>query len=106
MYDQVADRSQSLRSYSYLLYGVSDRFTLGMIPIFGFNQADGSHSSFGISDLTFQAQYAVTDFNSDTGMPIIALVLRQSMTVGRYDRLSEATQAFGAGADATSLGLF
>ena len=106
IYDQIADRSQSLRSYSYLLYGVSDRFTLGMIPIFGINQAAGERSRFGISDLTFQAQYTVTDFNPDTGMPIIALVLRQSVATGRYDRLTEATQAFGAGAGATSLGLF
>jgi Putative MetA-pathway of phenol degradation len=106
MYDQVADQSQSLRSYSYLLYGVSDRFTLGLIPIFGFNEANGNHTKFGISDLTFQAQYTVTDFNPDTGMPIIALVLRQSVGTGRYDRLTEATQAFGAGAGATSLGLF
>lgn len=106
VYDQVADHAQSVRSYSYLLYGVSDRLVLGMIPIFGVNEADHQHPSFGISDLTFQAQYALTDFSPVTGMPIIALVLRQSVATGRYDRLSEATQAFGAGAGATSIGLF
>jgi hypothetical protein len=105
-YDQLADRSQSLRSFNYLLYGVSDHFTLGAIPVFGVNEADGAHSHFGISDLTFQAQYTLADFDPKTGMPAIAVALRQSFATGKYDRLDEATEAFGAGAGATGLGIF
>jgi hypothetical protein len=105
-YDQIADRSQSLRSFNYLLYGVSDRFTLGAIPVFGINEAEGAHSRFGMSDLTFQAQYMVADFDPKTQMPAIAVALRQSIAIGEYDRLNEATEAFGGGAGATGLGLF
>ena len=106
LYDQVADHSQSLRSFNYLLYGVTDHFTLGAIPVFGINEADGAHSRFGISDLTFQAQDTLTDFDSETGMPAIAVAVRQSLPLGKYDRLHDITEAFGAGAGATSLGLF
>lgn len=106
LYDQVAERSQALRSFNYLLYGVSDRFTLGAIPVFGINERDGAHAQFGISDLTFQAQYRLVDFDPETEMPAIAVALRQSVATGKYDRLQSATGAFGAGAAATSLGLF
>jgi hypothetical protein len=106
LYDQVADHAQSLRSFNYLLYGLSDRVTLGAIPVFGINEADGAHSRFGLSDLTFQAQYMVADFDPKTQMPAIAVALRQSIAIGKYDRLNEATEAFGGGAGATSLGLF
>jgi hypothetical protein len=106
LYDQVGDGSQSIRSFNYLLYGVSDHLTLGMIPIFGVNEADGARSRFGMSDLTFQAQYTLADFDPATGMPAIAVALRQSLPIGKFDRLREATQAFGSGGSATSLGLF
>lgn len=105
-YDQFADRSQSLRSFNYLLYGVSDHFTLGAIPVFGINEADSAHSRFGMSDLIFQAQYTLADFDPETEMPAIAVALRQSIAIGKYDRLNEMTEAFGAGAGATSLGVF
>ena len=105
-FDQVSSGSQAIRSFNYLLYGVSDHFTLGMIPVFGVNEADGAHSHFGFSDLTFQAQYTLADFDPETGMPAVAVALRQSLATGKYDRLSDITEAFGAGAGATSLGLF
>ena len=106
LYDQMADHSQSYRSFNYLLYGVSDHFTLGAIPVLGVNKANGAHAHSGLSDLSFQAQYTLADFDPETRMPAIAVALRQSVTTGKYDRLSEATEAFGAGGAATGLGLF
>jgi Putative MetA-pathway of phenol degradation len=106
LYDQAEDHSQSYRSFNYLLYGLSDHFTLGVIPVFGINKAEGAHAQFGMSDLTFQAQYTLTDFDPKTPMPAIAVALRQSIATGKYDRLNQVTEAFGAGSGATSLGLF
>lgn len=106
LYDQMADHSQSYRSFNYLLYGLNDHFTLGVIPIFGVNAAEGAHAHFGMSDLTFQALYTLADFDPKTQLPAIAVAFRQSIATGKYDRLNELTEAFGAGSGATSLGLF
>jgi hypothetical protein len=37
-----------LGSLTYALYGVANRFTVGMIPIFGYNEVTDGHSSSGI----------------------------------------------------------
>src|SRR5689334_4554355 len=42
-----ADRSQTIGSLTYVLYGVTDRFTAGLIPTFVFNDASNGRDSSG-----------------------------------------------------------
>src|SRR5882724_1201867 len=51
-------------SQSYVLYGLTDRVGVGLIPRFGFNDPGNGRSSskVGVGDLTVQAQYGLSRF--------------------------------------------
>src|SRR5882724_5272185 len=56
---QSVPHANNFGSQSYVLYGLTDRVSVGLIPRFGFNDpSDGrSSSKVGIGDLTLQGQY-------------------------------------------------
>jgi Putative MetA-pathway of phenol degradation len=87
-------------SQGYLLYGLTDRITAGIIPRFSYNEPAGapnsSHPSIG--DVTLQAGYALTRYLPDEAWPATALVVQLTMPTGRYDRLRRASDGLGAGA--------
>src|ERR1044072_1157900 len=60
-----SDTVNSFGSLTYILYGVTDSFTAGLIPTFGFNDlSNGSDSSgIGVGDLTLQAQWRLSQFD-------------------------------------------
>lgn len=109
LYDVMSTHSNDWRSRTYLLYGVTDRLTVGAIPIFGYNRVSGgpSSSSLEVSDLTLQAQYRLTSWQEGSWVPTISAVVKESLPTGRYDRLGDhPNDALGDGAYATTLSLF
>jgi len=101
-------RADDFGSLTYLLYGLTDRVTAGMIARFGYNQLVGSppSSGVGVGDLTLQAGYGLTRFRDGHGVPAIELVLQETLPTGRYDRLAQPTDGFGAGAYTTGLAVY
>jgi hypothetical protein len=96
-------------SQSYLLYGLMDRVSIGLIPRFGFEEASqgGSSSRVGVGDLTFQAQYRLTLFREGGWVPTTSLVLGETVPTGRYDRLGQhPADGFGAGAYTTTISVY
>lgn len=113
-FDENGDRHSVPRdhgygSLAYMLYGVTDEFTVGMIPTFGFNDvAEGRNSSgVQVGDLTLQAQYRLSQFREGSSVPTASLVIQQTLPTGKYDRLgSRASDGFGLGAYTTTLALY
>jgi hypothetical protein len=103
-----APHANDFGSQSYLNYGLADRFTVGLIPRFGYDQvATGvSSSGIGMGDLTLQAQYRLTQFQEGHWLPTISLNVSETLPTGAYDRLSRASDGFGAGAYTTTLSLY
>lgn len=102
-------RSHSYGSLTYMTYGVTDRFSLGLIPTFGYNEpAQGlSSSGVGMGDLSVHAQYRLSQFQPGHWLPTISVALQQTLPTGKYDRLGErASDGFGSGANATMLGIY
>jgi outer membrane putative beta-barrel porin/alpha-amylase len=97
-----------LGSLTYLLYGLTDNVTAGLIPRFLFNEPAGAANSSGIGfgDLTLQLGYGLAHYRDGGNTPDIALVLQETLPSGRYDRLSRASDGVGAGAWTTSLNLY
>lgn len=96
-------------SQSYVLYGVTDRLSVGLIPRFGFNEVSGGRSSskVGVGDLTLQAQYGLTRFEEGTWIPSTAFVFQETLPIGKYDRLGDRrTDGLGAGVYSTTLSLY
>lgn len=97
-----------LGSLSYLIYSLTDRFAVGMIPRFGYNEPAGADNSsqVGIGDLTLQAQYGITSFTDGHRMPAISVVLQETLPTGRYDRLTRSTDGLGSGVYSTALSVY
>lgn len=94
-------------SQTYLLYGVTDTFTAGFIPRFGYRRAGGrSSSGVQLGDLTVQGQYRLTQYKSGGRTPTISLMLQETLPTGRYDKLdTRPNDGFGSGAYATTVGV-
>ena len=102
------DTVHSYGSLTYMLYGVTDGFTAGVIPTFGFNDfSNGADSSgIGVGDVTLQAQWRLSQFNEGKRKPTSSLVLQQTLPTGKYDQLgTRPSDGLGAGAYTTSLAI-
>jgi hypothetical protein len=97
-----------LGSLTYMLYGLTDRWTVGMIPRFFYNMPPGgaNSSGIGVGDLTVQAGYGITEFQDGHRIPSIALVLDETLPTGRYDQLDQPSNGFGAGAYTTGFSVY
>jgi hypothetical protein len=96
-------------SQSYLLYGLTDKVGVGLIPRFAFNDLGEGRSSskVGMGDVTVQAQYGLTRFHEGSWLPTTAFVLQETLPVGKYDQLGDRpANGFGAGTYSTNLALY
>lgn len=104
-----AGRSHGYGSLTYMTYGVTDTFSLSLIPTFGYNdpaQGQGS-SGIGMGDLSIHGQYRLTQFQPGHWLPTIAIALQQTLPTGKYDRLGErASDGLGSGANTTQFGIY
>ena len=103
------DTQHSYGSLTYLLYGITDRFTLGAIPTFGYNDVSAGEDSsqVGIGDLMVQGQFRLTQFREYSRVPTLSLVLQETLPTGKYDRLgTRVSDGMGSGAYATTLGVY
>ena len=105
LFDVKSPGSDGIGSRTFLLYGLTDRLTVGLIPSFGFNKSNGGQSSSGVGlgDLALHAQYRLTSYSAGRWIPTTAVALEESLPTGRYDRLTRLNDGFGAGAYTTSL---
>jgi hypothetical protein len=106
---QSVPRSNGLGSLTYVLYGLVDKFTVGMISVAGYNTVSVGPSSSGpgLGDLTLNAQYRLTLFREGGWIPTTSLVVQETLPTGKYDRLEgRPGDGLGAGAYTTTLSLY
>jgi hypothetical protein len=98
------DGGHELGSLTYLIYGVTDRISVGLLPRFGYNEPAGAANSSapGIGDFGAQVQYGLTSFHQGSLVPATAVVIGETLPTGRYDHLAQPSDGFGAGAYTTS----
>jgi len=103
-----APRSQDIGSLTYMLYGLTDRVTVGLIPRFFYEASAAAPDSSGVvpGDLTLQGGYGLTQYHEGSYLPALALVIDETVPTGRYQRLSRGSDGQGAGAYATGLSLY
>ena len=109
VYDVHSGSTHGVGSLTYLLYGLANRVTVGMIPTMGLNVLrDGTNSSgVGIGDVAATAQYQLTQFHQGGGMPTTSLVVQESFPTGRYDQLGHRpSDGLGSGAYTTTVSLY
>ena len=91
-------------SLTYLIYALTDRVSVGVLPRFAYDSPDGapSSSSPGIGDFGAQVQFGLTNFHEGSWVPSTAIVVGETFPTGHYDRLTTLADGFGAGAYSTS----
>jgi len=108
LYDVATTHADGFGSRTYMLYGLADRFTVGMIPILEYNRVSGGpdSSGVGLGDVEVMAQYRLTEFHEGSALPTFAVQLQESFPTGKYDRLgNRPSDGMGSGAYATTLAL-
>lgn len=100
--------SSTIGSSAYVLYGLMDRLTAGLIPIVGSTRLDGSprHSGVAVGDISALVQYGLTQFHEGSRMPAIGIGVQEAFPTGKYDQLGDAPgDGRGGGAYTTTLTL-
>ncbi len=108
LYDVHSAHTDGYGSLTYMLYGLTDRLTVGLVPVLGYNRMDGGPDSsrIGFGDVSVQAQYRLTQFHEGSSAPAISLQLQQTLPTGKYDRLGNRhADGLGGGARTTTLQL-
>ena len=113
-FDQGGNRSalphqHNVGNLTYMLYGLTDRVTVGLIPTFAFRYGEDHAGSTGIGfgDLQLQGQVRLTQFHEGRRVPTISLVLGETLPTGKYDRLDRnPSDGAGGGAHTTTLSVY
>ncbi|GAA0890039.1 transporter [Rhodanobacter soli] len=106
LYDVRSAHANGYGSLTYMLYGLTDRLTVGLVPVLGYNRVDGGRDSSGVGfgDVSVQAQYRLTQFHEGSWLPTISLQLQETLPTGKYDRLgNRPADGLGSGARTTTL---
>lgn len=96
-------------SLTYIIYGVTDRFSAGVIPVFGYTAPAGGPNSAGMAmgDWALEAQYRLTQFRPGSAMPTTSISVQETFPTGRYDNLGERTSdGQGGGVYNTKVSLY
>lgn len=99
LYDVHSGGQDYIRSRTYMLYGATDRLTVGLIPVFGYNRLGAGENVSGprMGDLSFIARYQLTKYDTETYMPDMSLALEWSLPTGKHDQLKRLGDGMGAG---------
>src|SRR2546429_198922 len=104
---RASAHEHDIGSLSYILYGLTERLSVGLIPRFGFNEPAGApnSSSVGAGDVSLQAGYGLTRFEDGRLMPAISLVIDETLPTGRYQRLARVSDVRADSGSGYSLAL-
>jgi hypothetical protein len=109
LFDARSGAGDYMGSLTYILYGVTDRLTLGLIPTFGaaHSKGGGARPAPAVNDLTLTVQYRLHRADIGDAVPTFSLVVQRVLPLGRYDRLRAGSdRGIGSGSHATLLGLY
>jgi hypothetical protein len=103
-----APHENSYGSLTYINYGLVNKFTVGVIPTFGYNEPSNEPGSagIGVGDLTVQGQYRLHLFHEGSWIPTTSVNVQETLPTGQYDHLDRASDGLGSGAYTTTFGLY
>lgn len=106
LFDARTSNADYLGSLTYILYGVTDRLTVGAYPTFGSYRSRGSSRTrrLGVNDLTLNVEYNLRRSRPGSLAPAVAVAIQQIIPTGRYDRLGrDLDRGIGGGSWGTNL---
>jgi hypothetical protein len=103
-----APHANDLGSLTYLIYGLTDRLSVGAIPTFGYNAGnEETGSGVGIGDLGVLAQYRLSQYQPGGWMPTASIAVQETFPTGAYENLDDhPSGGFGSGTYSTKVSLY
>ena len=102
-----APRTDGIGSLTYILYGLANKFTVGMIPVAGYAETSNGPNGAGMGDLTLQAQYRLRLFHEGSKIPTVSVAVQETLPTGKYDHLgSRPSDGLGDGAYTTTIAFY
>lgn len=108
-YDVAATGSRTYGNLSYLLYGLTDRVTVGLMPAFGYMEPTHGLPSrhLQVGDLGVVGQIGLRRYHPGHWFPALALNLQETLPTGRHDHLGERpADGIGSGTYTTTISLY
>jgi hypothetical protein len=109
LYDVTSPHTNSFGSFTYIVYGLTNKLSLGMIPTGGYTRTSQglSSSGIGLGDVSLMAQYRLTTFHPGGWVPTTSINVEETFPTGKYDRLGDRpNDGFGSGAYTTTVSLY
>jgi hypothetical protein len=103
---QPAVHENGFGNLTYIIYGLANRFSVGLIPIFGYNKVSSgpSSSNIGMGDLGVLAQYRLTP---DGWLAKASVAVQETFPTGAYENLgSNPNNGLGGGVYSTKVSLY
>jgi hypothetical protein len=103
---QAAQHQNGFGNLTYIIYGLVKRFSVGLIPTFGYTKVSSgpSSSNIGMGDLGVLAQYRLTP---DTWLAKASLAIQETFPTGAYENLGgNPNNGFGSGVYNTKVSLY
>ncbi len=101
--------SNNFGSLTYVIYGLTDRLNVGMIPTFGYATVEGgpASSSVGVGDVALLAQYRLAQYHVGRFTPTTSIAVQETFPTGKYDNLgANSNNGFGGGVYSTKVSLY
>jgi len=104
-----ATHSNGFGSLTYVIYGLTNRLSVGLIPTAGFNTVSGGPNSggIGLGDIGVLAQYRLAQYQLGQWMPTTSIAVQETVPIGRYDNLGDRpSNGLGGGVYSTKVSLY
>jgi hypothetical protein len=101
-----AQHQNGFGNLTYLIYGLANRFSVGLIPTFGYNNVSSgpSSSNIGMGDLGALAQYRLTP---DSCLAKVSIAVQETFPTGAWQQLGDnPNNGFGGGVYSTKVSLY
>jgi hypothetical protein len=102
----AAPRQNGFGNLTYVIYGLVNRFSVGLIPTLGYTKVSSgpSSSNIGMGDLGALAQYRLTP---DSWLVKASIAVQETFPTGTYENLgSNPNNGFGSGVYSTKVSLY
>jgi hypothetical protein len=109
VFDVMSQHSNTYGNLTYIIYGLADRLSVGLVPTFGFTTVQDGPASSGVQfgDLTLLSQYKIAQYRTGSWIPTTSINVQETLPTGKYDRLGgRPSNGFGSGAYTTTVSLY
>jgi hypothetical protein len=105
---KYAAHANDFGSLTYIIYGLTDRLSVGLIPTIGYNTAVGAPGSgLRLGDLGLLAQYRLAQYRLGRWMPTMSIAVQETFPTGAYEDLgNRPNNGIGAGVYSTKVSLY